>query len=63
MRVLPSTETEPLSLIFLLQTFTLRGKRRPANNLTCRSEYDLSKSVYNLNIHLTDLIHMHPNIF
>lgn len=63
MRVLPSTETEPVSLVFPLQTFTLHGKRRPANNLTCRSECDLSKSVYNLNIHLTDLIHMHPNTF
>lgn len=63
MRVLPPTETEPLSLIFPLQTFTLHGKRRPPNNLARRSEYDLSKSVYNLNIHLSDLIHMHPNIF
>lgn len=63
MSVLPSTETEPPFLKFPLQTFALHGKRRPPNNLTCRSEYDLSKSVYNLNIHLTDLIHMHPNIF
>lgn len=63
MSVLPSTETEPPFLKFPLQTFALHGKRRPPNNLTGRSEYDVSKSVYNLNIHLTDLIHMHPNIF
>lgn len=47
----PPAGTEALPLEFPLATFALEGESRPRNDLTCRSECDLSKSVYNLNIH------------